>query len=90
MRLDAGGARLPCTKLFLSSLSLQYKIVIFNQGCLSQKERPTIHIFFYLLSSYELSGYFPWFVVSNIISDILSHPATSRFRIKIPENTPVH
>ena len=33
--LDAGDARLPCTKFFLSSLSLQYKILIFNQGCFS-------------------------------------------------------
>ena len=33
---DAGGARLPRTKLFLSSLSLQYKILIFNRGVLAK------------------------------------------------------
>ena len=44
---------------YLSSLSLQYKIRLFNQGRFSQNEMPTIHVFPYLLSSYELLGYFP-------------------------------
>ena len=45
---DAGGARLPRTKLFLSSLSLQYKILIFNRGVLAKmKGQQSMSFFIY-------------------------------------------
>ena len=50
----------------------KYKILVFNQGCSYLKLVVVYgigalisknHCFFYLLSSHELSGYFPWFAV---------------------------
>ena len=48
--LDAEGVRWPRTKLFLSLVSLQYKILLFNQGCFSYSERPTMTFLFTVIS----------------------------------------
>ena len=62
-------------------------------------KKPAIIVFFNSLSSDELLGYFPWFVVSKslrievlmlvyyIVSDVLASEVTLRFLLKIPKKS---
>ena len=73
--LDAEGVRWPRTKLFLSLVSLQYKILLFNQGCFSYSERPTMTFLFTVIS--WTIRLFPWFAVSKSLRIEVLHSILS-------------
>ena len=73
--LDAEVVRWPRTKLFLSLLSLQYKILLFNQGCFSYSERPTMTFLFTVIS--WTIRLFPWFAVSKSLRIEVLHSILS-------------